>query len=82
MELRIIRLAATLGFFIMVTAASVSIAGAWGWLIGALLFGGLSVFLWKEEVIAQADAQFVTDRSEGSSGSGADSGPKSSRGWE
>jgi len=37
--------------------AMVSLAGVWGYVTGAVLFGGMAAFLWKDEAVARADAR-------------------------
>jgi hypothetical protein len=54
LELRLIRLVATLGFFGLVTMVAVSFAGPWGYVIGAGLFGGMTCFLWRDDLAARA----------------------------
>jgi hypothetical protein len=53
-ELRIVRGLATLGFFAAVTLGIVNLAGAWGYVVGAVLYGGMAAFLWRDEVRARA----------------------------
>lgn len=67
MELRIVRLLATLGFFGTVTAFMVAVSsergwsGAWGYLVGAVLFGAMTAFLWKDEASARADERAMRE---------------------
>lgn len=56
-ELRIVRAAATLGFFVAVTLIMVTFAGVWGYVIGALLFGAMTGFLWWSEGRAREQEQ-------------------------
>ena len=55
MELRIVRLVATLGFFTVVTLAVVNLAGAWGYVVGSVLFGFMVWVFWRDELNARAN---------------------------
>ena len=60
MELRIVRLVATLGFFFTVVMAIVTIQGggsAWGYGVGAALLGFMAAYLWKDDLVAQGNAR-------------------------
>jgi hypothetical protein len=57
-ELWIVRLASTLLFFGFVVMAVVTIQSgekAWGYGLGALAFGIAAGFLWKDDLVAQAN---------------------------
>lgn len=57
-ELRIVRLVATLGFFFNVVMAIVTIQGhgnAWGYGVGAALLGFMAAYLWKDDLVAQSN---------------------------
>lgn len=55
MEVRIVRLVATLGFFGFVSATALAATFIWGYLAAGVLFGAMSAFLWKDEVQALLD---------------------------
>jgi len=60
MELRIVRLVATLGFFFTVVMAIVTIQNdesAWGYGVGAALLGFMAAYLWKDDLVAQGNAR-------------------------
>lgn len=61
-ELRIVRLLATLGFFAAVTLLMVAFAGSWGYVGGAALFGGMTGFLWWSEVRSREQAQIQAEQ--------------------
>jgi hypothetical protein len=90
-ELRIVRAAATLGFFAMVIATAVrlsspdSAGSVWGYVIGALLFGGMTCFLWRDDLAARAsgrtdqqaaeNARRYAEKQAGASGAAGSSSP-------
>jgi hypothetical protein len=55
MELTIVRLTITICFIVFTSMAAVSFAGGWGYVLGGMMFGALTVFLWKERVIAETE---------------------------
>lgn len=61
-ELRVVRLLATFGFFAAVTLLMVTFAGSWGYVGGAVLFGGMTGFLWWSEVRSREQAQIQAEQ--------------------
>jgi len=60
LELRIVRLAVTLGFFWSVVMAVVTLQdgrAAWGYGFGALALGFAMGFLWKDDLVATGNAR-------------------------
>ncbi len=55
MELTIVRLTITVGFIVFTSMAAVSFAGGWGYVLGGMMFGALTLFMWKERVIAESE---------------------------
>lgn len=87
MELRIARMAATLGFFIAVTLVMATFAGVWGYVLGALLFGAMTGFLWwsearaREQEQVRAQQEQVRLAQEGRAAHGQQSPPSGSAQW-